>query len=248
MHRRASSEVGKAVPKQVPAASVMSPKYAEEADLVMQPQSQLQMPPRSSLSEIEQQGGAARISPAKQSPATYLPSNPEQLDVVFMSNPKGDNRSQHFLSELEQQGTWEMTAPAQQGIVTQPSARGPSSHEIEIVASQRVGARGSPTHDLTELEQQGSLTLTPDPSQARIGNPNPTQAGQAAELALELARRKGAQAELERQYSQLQLQHQQVKNTTLTYLWRHVQCKRMPSIHLQPLVWYAQKQCMFHHF
>lgn len=140
------------------------------------------------------------------------------------SNPRGGHRSQHSLSELEHQGSW-VEAP-QQSTPAQPSARGPSPQELELLPAQRVPGRDSSTRDLTELEQQGSFTLTPDQSQSQLGNLDATQTAQTeltlgAEMARELARRKGAQAELERQYSQLQLHHQQVRLTSTSHVKGH---------------------------
>ena len=187
----------------------------EEVWRAQQHQPHVKAAPQHTLSEFEQQGGAAAISPLKQSPAAYSAGDPVEYNVMSGLNPRGGHLSQHSLSELEHQGSLVEAGPPQQGFPSQPSVRGPSPEELELVAAQAAPGRDSPTRDLTELEQQGSFTLTSDSSQVQQGTPNPAQAGQAeaiagAEMARELARRKGAQAELERQYSQLQLQHQQV--------------------------------------
>ena len=206
MQQRAVAEQG---------SSATSRYVGEEVWSAQQHQPHAKAAPQHTLSEFEQQGGAAAISPLKQSPAAYSDGDPVEYSVMSGLNPRGGHRSQHSLSELEHQGSWVEAGPPQQGFPSQPSARGPSPQEVELVAAQAAPGRDSPTRDLTELEQQGSFTLTSDPSQVQQGNSNPAQAGQAeaiagAEMARELARRKGAQAELERQYSQLQLQHQQV--------------------------------------
>jgi len=206
MQQRAVAEQGRSAPS----------RYVEEEVWnAQQHQPNAKAAPQHTLGEFEQQGGAAAISPLKQSPAAYSAGDPMEYSVMSGLNPRGGHRSQHSLSELEHQGSWVEAGPPQQGFPSQPSVRGPSPQELELVAAQAAPGRDSPTRDLTELEQQGSFTLTSDSSQVQQGNPNPAQAGQAeaiagAEMARELARRKGAQAELERQYSQLQLQHQQV--------------------------------------
>ena len=205
----------------------------EEVWSAQQHQPHAKAAPQHTLSEFEQQGGAAAISPLKHTPAAYSAGDPVEYSVMSGLNPRGGHRPQHSLSELEHQGSWVEAGPPQQGFPSQPSVRGPSPQELAIVAAQPAPGRDSPTHDLTELEQQGSFTLASDSSQIQQGNSNPAQAGQAepiagAEMARELARRKGAQAELERQYSQLQLQHQQV-------------CLSLPHAVLKPLKKAAQR-------
>ncbi len=217
MQQRAVAEQGSSAPSRY---------VEEEVWSTQQRQPHAKAAPQHTLSEFEQQGGAAAISPLKQSPAAYSAGDPVEYNVMSGLNPRGSHRSQHSLSELEHQGSWVEAGPPQQGFPSQPCVRGPSPQELELVAAQAAPGRDSPTRDLTELEQQGSFTLTSDSSQAPQGNPNPAQAGQAeaiagAEMARELARRKGAQAELERQYSQLQLQRQQV-------------CISLPNILLNP--------------
>ncbi len=214
----------RAVPQQ--GRSAPSGYVEEEVWSAQQHRPHAKAAPQHTLSEFEQQGGATAHSPLKQSPAAYSAGDPVEYNVMSGINPRGGHCPQHSLSELEHQGSWVEASPPQQGFPSQPSVRGPSPQELELVAAQGAPGRDSPTRDLTELEQQGSFTLASDPSQVQQGNPKPTQAGQAepiagAELARELACRKGAQAELERQYSQLQLQHQQV-------------CTSLPDIMLNP--------------
>lgn len=183
------------------------PKY-EQDSTIFQP-AQHRSVTQHAMSELEQQGGSAANSPAK-SLLAHQAVNPEELTALSAQNPRGGHCSQHAMSKQEQQGNLAQAAPAIQGSTRQPSFTGSSPQELELVASRDAGrvspTRSSPTQDLTELEQQGSFTLPPAQSQSH-GNMDGVR---AAELAMELARRKGTQAELERQYSQLQLQHQQV--------------------------------------
>ena len=196
-------------PKQ---ASMTAPaKYEQDDSLDFLP-AQRRAPTQHAMSELEQQGWAAVNSPAGQTTAAQQAANPDEVAALAAQNPRGGHRSQHTLSEQEQQGSAAKPSSTFQGRVVQPLLRGPSPQDLELVASHlptgtASPTRDSPTQDLTELEQQGSFMLTPDPSQRQAEN---LDAAEAAELARELARRKGAQAELERQYSQLQLQHQQV--------------------------------------
>lgn len=187
------------------------PKYEKDDSTAFVPR-QRPTPTQRALSELEQQGGAPAYSPAGQIPAALQAADIEELTAVSTQNPRGGHRSQHTLSEQEQQGSLGTAAHTAQGSMAQPLPRAPSPEELELVASQQAtgggsAARRSLTRDLTELEQQGSFTLARNPSQSQVEN---LRGAEAAELARELAQRKGAQAELERQYSQLQLQHQQV--------------------------------------
>lgn len=186
----------RAVPEQDRSAS--SRHVEEEVWSVQQHQPHAKAAPQHTLSEFEQQGGAAGISPLEQSPAAYSAGDLVDYNVMSGLNPRGGHRPQHSLSELEHQGSWVEASPSQQGFPSQPSVRGPSPQELELVAAQAAPGRDSPTRDLTKLEQQGSFTLSSDPSQVQQGqqgNPNPAQAGQAepiagAELAHELARKR----------------------------------------------------------
>lgn len=206
---------GSTAPWLAAAFTGQSQKHAQEDTWSAQHQVQPKGASQHTLSESEQQGGAVRVVPAKQNPTAYSAANPNQFDVMAGAPGRGNHRSQPSLTELEHQGSWVESSSPQQDTPLQPPVRGPSPQELEQIAARQSHGRDSPTRDLTELEQQGSFTLTPDQSQNQLGNQVPPQAAQAesiqgAELAHELARRKGAQAELERQYSQLQLQHQQV--------------------------------------
>lgn len=198
-------------PKQ---ASMTRPAQYDDDSMAFQP-AQRRVPTHQAVSELEQQGGAAVHSPAGQTTAARRAANPEEVAALSAQNPRGGHRSQHTLSEQEHQGSSAKAHSTVQGSVAQPHLRGPSPQEVELVASHQATAsstRDSPTRDLTELEQQGSFTLAPGPSQSQAGN---LDGAGAADMAWELARRKGAQAELERQYSQLQLQHQQVHSSCL---------------------------------
>lgn len=195
------------------ASMTWPPKYEKDDSIAFLPASG-RAPTQHALSEAEQQGWASGDSPAGQISSVLQAANPSELTAMSAQNPRGGHHSQHTLSEQEQQGSLVTAAQTVQGSTAQPLPikRGPSPQELELVASQQVpggalATRRSPTHDLTELEQQGSFTVTPEPMQSQVGNQD---GAEAAELARDLARRKGAQAELERQYSQLQLQHQQV--------------------------------------
>lgn len=204
-------------------------KHAEEEGWSAQHQAQPRGASQHTLSESEQQGGAVRVSPAKQNPTAYSAANSNQFDVMAGAPGRGNHRSQPPLTELEHQGSWVESSSPQQDTPLQPPVRGPTPQELEQIAAWQPHGRDSPTRDLTELEQQGSFTLTPDQSQTQLGILLPPQATQAeavqgAELAHELARRKGAQAELERQYSQLQLQHQQVCHHHPTVPFFHPHC------------------------
>ena len=193
-------------------ASMIAPaKYELDDSLHFLP-AQRRAPAQHAISEHEQQGGVAVSSLAGQTAAAWQAANPYEVAALAAQDPRGGHRSQHTLSEQEQQGSAAKASSTVQGSAAQSLLRGPSPQELELLASHQPistasPTRDSPTRDLTELEQQGSFTLTPDPSQCQVGN---MDGAEAAELAQELARRKGAQAELERQYSQLQLQHQQV--------------------------------------
>ena len=207
-HTSSSAETMQSSPHQ--AGMTWPPKYADQDCIPFQPAHRRSVT-QHTMSELEQQGGPAGKSPAKQAVAQQA-VNPEELAALSAQNPRGGHRPQHTMSEQEQQGNMAQAVPAMQGSIIQPSVTGPSPQEVELVASQqntgRVSpTRVSPTQDLTELEQQGSFTLPLAQSQIQAGNLDGVE---AAELAMELARRKGTQAELERQYSQLQLQHQQV--------------------------------------
>ena len=187
-------------------ASMTGPSKYEEDSVAFLPAQR--RAPTHAMSELEQQGCAAVNSPGGQASAARQAANHEEMAALSAQHPSCVHRSQHTLSEQEQQGS----LTEAQVSVAQPLLQGPSPQELELVASHpatgRVSpTRDSPTRDLTELEQQGSFTLTPDASQSQVGN---LGGNEAAELARDLARRKGAQAELERQYSELQLQHQQV--------------------------------------
>ena len=195
-------------PKQ---ASMPRPAQHDDESLAFQP-TQRRVPIQHALSELEQQGRAAANSPAGQGTAARRAANPDEVAALSFPNPSGGHRSQHTLSEQEHQGSSAKAHSTVQGSVAQAHLRGPSPQEVELVASHQATGRASPsrdspTRDLTELEQQGSFSLAPDTSQSQGGN---LDGAGAADMAWELARRKGAQAELERQYSQLQLQHQQV--------------------------------------
>ena len=172
------------------------------------------------LSELEPQGSppgqGVSAQPQVQGIAMQPTPSPEELALASSSAPRAAQHAQHTqhsLSELELQGSMPGALLPRQGVSSQPQGQDPSAQELQLLPPQRVPGRESPTRDLTELEQQGSFILTPDQSRAQLGDSAhavPAEPDQAAELALELARRKGAQASLEKQYSQLQLQHQQV--------------------------------------
>lgn len=196
-------------PKQ---ASMPRPAQHDDDSLAFLPAQRRVPSAHHAMSEFEQQGGAAANSPAGQTTAARRAANPDEVAALSVPNPSGGHRSQHTLSEQEHQGSSAKAHSTVQGSVAQPHLRGPSPQEVELVASHQATGRASPTRDsptrdLTELEQQGSFSLAPDTSQSQGGN---LDGAGAADMAWELARRKGAQAELERQYSQLQLQHQQV--------------------------------------
>ena len=193
------------------ASMTASAQYGQDDSLDFMPAPR-RAPTQHAMNELERQGRAAVNSPAGQTTAARQAANPDEVAALAAQDPRGGHRSQHMLTEQEQQGSTAKASTTEQGSVAQPLLRGPSPQELELVASHQPTGRApptrdSPTRDLTELEQQGSFTLTSDPSQDQAGN---LDGAEAAELARDLARRKGAQAELERQYSQLQLQHQQV--------------------------------------
>ena len=197
------------------ASMTWPPKYAEADPIAFQP-AQRRVPSQHAMTEMEQHGGAAAKRPAQQAPVQWA-IGPEELSGQSAQHTEGGHSSQHSLSELEQQGGWAKRGTEQQGSTSQPQAMAPNSQERELIASQQdIGrsapGRDSPTRDLTELEQQGNFTLTADQSRSQVGD---LSGAEAAELAQDLARRKGAQAELERQYSQLQLQHQLVSCITV---------------------------------
>ena len=200
-----------------------SDRYPGEEALLQHQGTRAQKPPQHMLTEHEQQGSPAGKGPGQ--PA-LSPSQPDlQVQSVHTSSSK--QLAHRPLSELEQQGSIPVMQPTQHSMqnMQQPVLhRSASPHEVEHVAAlnQPVGRR-SPTRDLTELEQQGSFTLGANLSQAeltaQLKESNLTQSPEgiaAAELALDIARRKAAQAELERQYSALQLQHQQVHMTAVS--------------------------------
>lgn len=187
--------------------------YDEQAAMLQQQPARVQKPAQHMLSEREQQGSTAGKGPSQ--PAL----SPGQPDLQAQSmHPQGmRHAAQRPLSELEQQGSIPVLMAPEQGIQHQSLPRSVSPHELDHVAALEPVNRRSPTRDLTEIEQQGSFRLASSFSQNELSNQHEgasqaqsTQGIAAAELALDLARRKAAQAELERQYSALQLQHQQV--------------------------------------
>lgn len=164
-----------------------------------------------SLTEGEQQGSASNTS-GRQLAATAAQPDLQSQSWYTHSSSSSRPAVQRPLSELEQHGgASPASAAIQQPNQQQPRSGRFSPNEAEHVATLRSQGSRSPTRDLTELEQQGSSSLAPDSNNLRAQS----QAEQsplgiaAAELALDMARHKSAQAELERQYSQLQLQHQQ---------------------------------------
>ena len=157
---------------------------------------------------VEQQDGPIVRSPDFMGSAEQPTPSQDELAFSSSSGQRHTQHTVHSLTEFEQRGRASGNA---QGNTAQPSLPVASPQELELVAPRRVTGRDSPARDLTELEQQGSFTLTLDQSQAVLGGSTLAEPDQAAALARDIARRKGAQAELERQYSQLQLQHQQVR-------------------------------------
>ena len=184
-----------------------------DMSLLQQGASRTQKPSQHLLSEHEQQGSPAERGPG---PAALSPGQPD-LQAQSMQSQSSRLAAQRPLSELEQHGSMPVTTTAQQSAQPQPPPRSASFQEVEHVAAVQTVGRRSPTRDLTELEQQGSFTMGSSLSLGEVSaqpeDANQNQGFAAAELALDVARRKAAQAELERQYSALQLQHQQVRLT-----------------------------------
>lgn len=228
---------GAASPSAVPMAhaSNASDKFAAEEALLERQGTRAQKPPQHLLTERDQQGSPAGKGPGQ----TALRRSQSDLQAQSMHSSSSRQMAQRPLRELEQQGSIPVMQSSQQsGQSTQqlPLPCSASPHEFEHVAAlnQPVGRR-SPTRDLTELEQQGSFTLGPTLSQtklkAQLKEANLTQSSEgiaAAELALDIARRKAAQAELERQYSALQLQHQQVCSTAVSAYSNNGNCMPTP--------------------
>ena len=227
----------------------MPAKYEQDDSLDFLP-AQRRAPTQHAMSELEQQGWAAVNSPAGQTTAARQAANPDEVAALAAQNPRGRHRSQHTLSEQEQQGSAAKPFSTVQGSVAQPLLRGPSPQELELVANHQPSGSASPTRDsatrdLTELEQQGSFTLTPDLPQRQAGN---LDGAEAAELAQELARRKGAQAELERQYSQLQLQHQQVLSLYVQFCADSILLAVCLSVCLSVCLWMLLDSQYLHRF
>lgn len=214
-----------------PARGMAIPRRNDEQpntdmSLLQQGTSRTQKPSQHLLSEHEQQGSpAASIPSPGKGPgqAAHILSQPD-LQAQSMQSQRSRQAAQRPLSELEQQGSMPVTTTAQQSAQPQPVSQSASLQEVDHVAAVQPVGRRSPTRDLTELEQQGSFTMGSSLSLGEVSaqpeDANQNQGFAAADLALDVARRKAAQAELERQYSALQLQHQQVRLTADALLSR----------------------------
>ena len=196
------------------AQAAPAPSRPDPQAQVLYPNSGRQVAQRT-LTEREQQGSSSNNSTNQSSETKPQTDAQSQSWYTLSSSSSTKPAVQRPLSELEQQGALPASAAGQQPNQQQqqppPLSGRVSPNEAEHVATLRAPGSRSPTRDLTELEQQGSFSLAADSQELEA--PNQTQQSPpgiaTAELALDVARRKAAQAELERQYSQLQLHHQQ---------------------------------------